>query len=132
MNDWSPSSWKSKPADQQPSYPCQDDVDRVVEEISKLPPLVTSWEVGLLKSHLGQAARGERFLLQAGDCAERFDLCTSGPIANKLKILLQMSLILIHGSDRPVIRVGRFAGQYAKPRTDYTETRDGRTLPSYR
>jgi len=132
MNDWSPSSWKSKPADQQPSYPCQEDVDRVVEEISKLPPLVTSWEVGLLKSHLGQAAQGERFLLQAGDCAERFDLCTSGPIANKLKILLQMSLILIHGSDRPVIRVGRFAGQYAKPRTDYTETRDGRTLPSYR
>lgn len=132
MKDWSPTSWRAKPPEQQPTYPCQEEVDKVVEEISKLPPLVTSWEVGALKSHLAEAARGERFLLQAGDCAESFDSCTSGVITNKLKILLQMSLILIHGCDRPVIRVGRFAGQYAKPRTDHGETRNGVTLPSYR
>ena len=130
--EWSPTSWKNKPAAQQPVYPCEAEVDRVVEEISKLPPLVTSWEVSALKAQLGEAARGERFLLQGGDCAERFDHCDSPTIANKLKILLQMSLVLTHGSRKRVIRLGRFAGQYAKPRSDDFETRDGATLPSYR
>jgi 3-deoxy-7-phosphoheptulonate synthase len=88
--------------------------------------------VNALKTQLGEAARGDRFLLQAGDCAESFDCCDSATIANKLKILLQMSLVLIHGGRKPVIRVGRFAGQYAKPRTEDYETRAGLTLPSYR
>jgi 3-deoxy-7-phosphoheptulonate synthase len=103
-----------------------------VEEISKLPPLVTSWEVNELRNQLADAARGERFLLQGGDCAERYDHCDSATIANKLKILLQMSLVLALGGSRRVIRVGRFAGQYAKPRSEEFETRDGVTLPSYR
>jgi len=81
---------------------------------------------------LAEAARGERFLLQGGDCAERYDHCDSATIANKLKILLQMSLVLTLGGRRRVIRVGRFAGQYAKPRSDDVETRNGITLPSYR
>ena len=84
------------------------------------------------KAQIAEAQRGERFLLQGGDCAETFDDCDSGQIARKLKILLQMSLVLLHGMKKPVIRVGRFAGQYAKPRSADTETRDGVTLPCYR
>lgn len=129
---WSPDSWRAKPAAQQPSYTSEAEVARVVEEISKLPPLVTSWEVGALKAQLAEAARGERFVLQGGDCAESFDYCDSATIANKLKILLQMSLVLVHGSELRVTRIGRFAGQYAKPRSDDFETRDGVTLPTYR
>ncbi len=130
--EWFPASWKSKPAAQQPVYPCETEVERVVEQIRKLPPLVTSWEVGALRGQLAEAARGERFLLQGGDCAESFGQCDSATIANKLKILLQMSLVLTHGSQKRVIRVGRFAGQYAKPRSDNTETRNGTTLAAYR
>jgi len=132
MTEWSPVSWKSRPAGQQPLYPCEAEAARVVEAISQLPPLVTSWEINALREQLAQAARGERFLLQGGDCAERFDHCDSGTIANKLKLLLQMSLVLTLGGRRRVIRVGRFAGQYAKPRSDEFETRNGVTLPSYR
>ncbi|MCH8163983.1 MAG: 3-deoxy-7-phosphoheptulonate synthase class II [Planctomycetes bacterium] len=129
---WSPTSWQCKPATQQPSYPCQAEVQRVVGQLSMLPPLVTSWEIETLKSQLAEAAAGRRFLLQGGDCAERFEECESSVIADKLKILLQMSLVLVHGTHKRVIRVGRFAGQYAKPRSADTETRDGQTLPSYR
>jgi 3-deoxy-7-phosphoheptulonate synthase len=132
MATWCPTSWRSKPAKHQPAYPCQTDVDRVVEQLSKLPPLVTSWEIESLKSQLAEAARGRRLLLQGGDCAESFDECASSVIANKLKILLQMSMVLVHGTRKRIIRVGRFAGQYAKPRSADLETRDGKTLPSYR
>jgi len=132
MENWSPSSWKAKPAVQQPVYENEAEVARVVDEVSKLPPLVTSWEVGALKAQLAEAARGDRFVLQGGDCAESFDRCDSATIANKLKLLLQMSLVLAHGGQRRVVRIGRFAGQYAKPRTDEFETRDGVTLPTYR
>ncbi|HVX65017.1 MAG TPA: 3-deoxy-7-phosphoheptulonate synthase class II, partial [Bryobacteraceae bacterium] len=132
IREWSPSSWRSKPAAQQPAYRDPAAVDAVVAKIAKLPPLVTSWEVAALRTQLAEAARGERFLLQAGDCAESFDQCDSASIANKLKILLQMSLILVHGGRKPVIRLGRFAGQYAKPRSEAFETRGGVTLPSYR
>jgi 3-deoxy-7-phosphoheptulonate synthase len=97
-----------------------------------LPPLVTSWEVEALKGHLAAAARGEMFLLQGGDCAESFADCDSASIAAKLKILLQMSLVLVHGTKKKVIRLGRIAGQYAKPRSADHETRDGVTLPCYR
>jgi 3-deoxy-7-phosphoheptulonate synthase len=94
--------------------------------------VVVSWEVDALRQQLAAAEQGERFLLQGGDCAETFADCESDQIARKLKVLLQMSLVLLHGLKMPVIRVGRFAGQYAKPRSADTETRDGVTLPSYR
>jgi 3-deoxy-7-phosphoheptulonate synthase len=113
-------------------YPSVEELDRTVAEIAKLPPLVTSWEILDLKGQLADAVRGERFLLQGGDCAESFDACDSASIANKIKVLLQMSLVLVHGAQKSVVRVGRFAGQYAKPRSEEFETRGGVTLPSYR
>src|ERR1041384_5188643 len=132
MAEWRPSSWTTRPAAQQPHYRSEEEVARVVEAISKLPPLVTSWEVLALKAQLADAARGNRFLLQGGDCAESFDHCDSATITNKLKILLQMSLVLAYGGETQVIRIGRFAGQYAKPRSADFETCNGTTLPSYR
>lgn len=103
-----------------------------MEELSCLPPLVTAWEVDELRAQLASAAAGQRFLLQGGDCAESFTDCCSSAITSKIKILLQMSLVLVHGIQKRIIRVGRFAGQYAKPRSADHETRDGITLPSYR
>jgi len=132
MTDWSPTSWQQRPALQQANYPSASALNQVIEQLGELPPLVTSWEIEALKSQLAAAQRGEAFLLQGGDCAENFDDCSSPVITNKLKILLQMSLVLIHGLNRKVIRVGRIAGQYAKPRSADTDTRDGVTLPSYR
>jgi 3-deoxy-7-phosphoheptulonate synthase len=131
-DDWTPSSWQRRPAVQQPSYRDQAELGRVLAELARLPPIVVSWEIESLKRQVAEAQQGKRFLLQGGDCAETFTECESGVIARKLKILLQMSLIMLHGLKRPVIRVGRFAGQYAKPRSAETETRDGVTLPSYR
>jgi 3-deoxy-7-phosphoheptulonate synthase len=132
MKDWSPDTWKRLAAAQQPSYADPAEVDRATDFLSKLPPLVTSWEVETLRGLLAEAAQGKRFLLQGGDCAESFDECTSENITSKLKILLQMSLVLVHSSKKRVIRVGRFAGQYAKPRTEDLETRGAVTLPAYR
>jgi 3-deoxy-7-phosphoheptulonate synthase len=129
---WSPASWQDKPLAQKVAYPDARAVEEVVQRLAKLPPLVTSWEVETLKGLLAEAARGERFLLQGGDCCETFDDCRSDAITSKLKILLKMSFILISGCQQRVIRVGRFAGQYAKPRSAETETRDGVTLPCYR
>ena len=130
--EWSPQSWLSKTATQQPTYPDSAALDRALVELRELPPLVTSWEVLALKRKLAEAAEGRGFMLQGGDCAESFSDCTSGLITNRLKVLLQMSLVLVHGLKLPVVRVGRFAGQYAKPRSADTETKDGVTLPSYR
>ena len=130
--DWSPSSWQQKPISQPVEYPDHAELKRTLCELSRLPPLVTSWEVENLKTQLAEAARGERFLLQGGDCAETFDECRSSVIANKLKILLKMSMVLAYGTRKAVIRVGRLAGQYAKPRSTETETCDGVTLLSYR
>jgi 3-deoxy-7-phosphoheptulonate synthase len=104
----------------------------VEEELRHLPPLVTSWEILALKKQLADAQQGKRFLLQGGDCAESFADCESSQISNRLKVLLQMSLVLVHGLQMPVVRVGRFAGQYAKPRSADTEIKDGVELPSYR
>jgi 3-deoxy-7-phosphoheptulonate synthase len=129
---WTPESWQGLPALQQPVYRDPDRLERVLGELSRLPPIVVSWEVDQLKEELAAAQRGERFLLQGGDCAEGFADCDSDTIARKLKILLQMSVVLLHGLKKPVIRVGRIAGQFAKPRSADTETRDGVTLPSYR
>ncbi len=130
--NWSPDSWRQKPAIQQPTYEDANEFASVFDQLSLLPPLVTSWEILALRGLLADAAEGKRFLLQGGDCAESFDDCTSPLISNRLKVMLQMSLVLTHGLKLPIVRVGRFAGQYAKPRSTDTETRDGVTLPSYR
>ncbi len=130
--DWSASSWRGRTAMQLPRYPDQAELEGVLAELRGLPPLVTSWEILALKQQLAEAQEGKRFLLQGGDCAETFDACSSEVISNRLKVLLQMSLVLVHGLRKPVIRVGRFAGQYAKPRSADTETIGEVTLPTYR
>ncbi len=129
---WRPDSWQRLPALQQPQYADAAQLARVLVELARLPPIVVSWEVDQLKDELAAAQRGERFLLQGGDCAEGFSDCDSDTITRKLKILLQMSVVLLQGLKKPVIRVGRIAGQFIKPRSADTETRDGVTLPSYR
>jgi len=129
---WTPASWRNLTALQQPAYPDQRALADVQHELSRLPPLVTSSEIIALKKQIALAQEGKSFLLQGGDCAENFSDCESGMISNRLKVLLQMSLVLVHGLRMPVVRVGRFAGQYAKPRSADMETKDGLTLPSYR
>src|SRR5688500_10617000 len=130
--DWRPDSWRARTALQLPVYPDAAELAAVQGELAALPPLVTSWEILSLKKQVAEAQEGRRFLLQGGDCAESFADCESGLISNRLKVLLQMSLVLVHGLRLPVVRVGRFAGQYAKPRSTDLETRDGVALPSYR
>jgi len=132
LTNWHPASWHGRAATQQPVYADAHALQRAVAALSRLPPLVVSWEVEALREKLAQAQRGEQFLLQGGDCAESFEDCESDNIARRLKILLQMSLVLLQGMKRPIIRVGRFAGQYAKPRSTDTETRGGVTLAAYR
>lgn len=131
-NEWHPASWQGLAAQQQPSYPDKAELERAIADLSRLPPIVTSWEVEGLKEQIARAQRGEAFVLQGGDCAESFDDCTSESIVAKLKILLQMSLVMLHGLKMPVVRVGRMAGQYAKPRSADTETIAGTSLPSFR
>jgi len=130
--NWHPTSWQSRPAQQQATYRDAAAIEAAVADLSRLPPIVVSWEIEALKQQIASAQRGERFVLQGGDCAEVFSECNSDLIAKKLKILLQMSLVLVHGLKKPVVRIGRMAGQYAKPRSADTETKDGVTLPSYR
>ena len=132
LEDWSPDSWQRKTTLQQPVYRDRGALERAVLALSRLPPIVVSWEIDELHRHLAAAQRGESFILQGGDCAESLDDCSSERIVQQLKILLQMSLVLVHGLKKPIIRVGRMAGQYAKPRSADIETRDGVTLPSYR
>ena len=132
MREWNPSSWQSMPAKQLPTYPDEEKLADAVRQLASLPPLVTSWEVERLKAQIADAAAGRRFLLQGGACAESFDDCRPEVITNKLKILLQMSLVLTYGLKRRIIRVGRFAGQYAKPRSADLEEREGVSLPSSR
>jgi 3-deoxy-7-phosphoheptulonate synthase len=132
MTDWDPGSWRSRPAAQQVGYGDDAALARAMDELAALPPLVTSWEIEALREDLARAARGDAFVLQGGDCAESFDDCRPESIAAKLKILLQMSLVLVHGTRKHVVRIGRIAGQYAKPRSADVETRGGVTLPAYR
>ena len=133
MNDqWKPDSWRSKLAQQQPVYDSAEDVDAVLNQLAQLPPLVTAWEVDRLQKQLADVANGDAFLLQGGDCSESFGDCNASTILRKLKVLIQMSLVLICGGRQRIVRVGRIAGQYAKPRSANTETRDGVELPSYR
>ena len=117
MNDaaanWTPDSWRDKPIVQQPKYADALALNTALDAVRSMPPLVNHGEVDALRAHLAKAARGEAFLLQGGDCAERFADCRKAAIEAKLKILLQMSLVLTWGARIPVIRVGRMAGQYA-------------------
>ena len=130
--DWSPDSWQTKVAAQQPLYPDQSALASALDRLAKLPPLVTSWEIESLKASLAEAAEGKAFLLQAGDCSESLDDCETDAIVRNLKVLMQMSFVMIFSSKKKVIRMGRIAGQYAKPRSNDTETRGGVTLPVYR
>ncbi|MEE4216534.1 MAG: 3-deoxy-7-phosphoheptulonate synthase class II [Xanthomonadales bacterium] len=132
VHDWTPDSWQAFEALQQANYPDQQVLQAALNKLADLPPLVTSWEILALREQIAEAQAGKRFLLQGGDCAENFAEVCSPLITNRLKVLLQMSLALVHGLQMPVVRIGRFAGQYAKPRSSDMETRDGVTLPSYR
>jgi 3-deoxy-7-phosphoheptulonate synthase len=131
MQSWTPDTWRSKLDPQAIAYADGAALESAYARLRQLPPLVTSWEIERLKRLLAEAQQGKRFLVQGGDCAETLADCRSPVIADKLKILLQMSLVMIHEGKRPVIRVGRFAGQYAKPRTSAVESREGVVHPSY-
>jgi 3-deoxy-7-phosphoheptulonate synthase len=117
---------------QQPAYPDAAAVDLAVTRLRSFPPLVFAGECDELKAKIGAVARGEAFLLQGGDCAETFGGVTADNVRNKLRVLLQMAVVLTYAASVPVVKVGRIAGQYAKPRSSDTETRDGVTLPAYR
>jgi 3-deoxy-7-phosphoheptulonate synthase len=130
--DWQPDDWQRMNPAQQPVYEDKAALENALARLRRLPPLVTSWEIENLKNQIAAAQRGEAFVLQGGDCAETFDECDSDVITQKLKILLQMSVVILQGLKMPVVRVGRMAGQYAKPRSANTEARDGLELPSFR
>ncbi|MAO63967.1 MAG: 3-deoxy-7-phosphoheptulonate synthase class II [Balneola sp.] len=132
QQNWSPTSWKQKPVKQLPEYPDQQKLEEAFETLKGLPPLVTSWEIDALKSKLADVAAGKSFLLQGGDCAESFDATKAPKIVNMVKVLLQTSFILIHEMGVPVLRVGRIAGQYAKPRSSDFETVNGEEIHNYR
>ncbi|MCL4778991.1 MAG: 3-deoxy-7-phosphoheptulonate synthase class II [Gammaproteobacteria bacterium] len=129
---WAPDSWRSCTVAQIPAYRNASDSNAVMDALARLPPLVTSWEIEALREQIALAQNGKAFILQGGDCAETFADCNSAAIVTKLKILLQMSVAIISGIKLPVVRVGRIAGQYAKPRSADTEVRNGVSLPSYR
>ncbi len=124
--------WRQLPIKQQPEWPNLDEVSKVSKELSSLPPLVFAGEVDTLRARLAKAAQGEAFLLQGGDCAETFAGATADKIRNRIKTVLQMAVVLTYAAEMPVIKMGRMAGQFAKPRSSDTETRDGVTLPAYR
>jgi len=129
---WSPDSWRSKPIVQVPTYPDEKALNAVEERLRSYPPLVFAGEARRLTDSLGRVANGKAFLLQGGDCAESFAEFHPNNIRDTFKVLLQMALVLTFGAACPVIKVGRMAGQFAKPRSSDTETIDGVTLPSYR
>ncbi len=131
-SSWHKSSWLDYPVLQQPNWPDPAEQRQVLEQIAKLPPLVFAGEARRLKSMLAKAAVGEAFLLQGGDCAEDFSNCTAPGIRETLKVILQMAVILTYAGGKPVIKVGRIAGQYAKPRSSDTELVNGVEMSSYR
>jgi 3-deoxy-7-phosphoheptulonate synthase len=129
---WSPASWRDNPAGQQPDWPDPAELDRVVKTLASLPPLVFAGEARSLEAGLAEVAAGRAFVLQAGDCAESFDDTTADSIRDKLKLILQMAVVLQYSAGVPVVKVGRIAGQFAKPRSAATEVVDGLELPSFR
>ncbi len=132
MSIWSPSSWREKPILQQPTYPNQDNLNRVLSELKNYPPLVFAGEARSLKSQLANVANGKAFLLQGGDCAESFSEFHADNIRDTFKALMQMAVVMTYAGGVPVVKVGRMAGQFAKPRSSNNETLDGITLDSYR
>lgn len=132
MQDFGLDNFRNLEAKQQPAWPDSVELEKVSAELSKLPPLVFAGEVDTLRSRLAQAAQGKAFLLQGGDCAETFVDATADRIRNRIKTVLQMAVVLMYGSSLPVIKMGRMAGQFAKPRSSDTETRDDATLLAYR
>ncbi|WP_027237610.1 class II 3-deoxy-7-phosphoheptulonate synthase [Leisingera caerulea] len=132
MSEWQKSDWRNKPRVQMPDYTDAAALNAVEAQLSKFPPLVFAGEARRLKQHLGAAGRGEAFLLQGGDCAESFDQFSADAIRDTFKVMLQMAMVLTYGAKVPVVKVGRMAGQFAKPRSAPTETIDGVELPSYR
>ncbi|MGH9016825.1 MAG: class II 3-deoxy-7-phosphoheptulonate synthase, partial [Acidimicrobiales bacterium] len=130
--EWSPQSWRQNPAAQQPTWPDDDALDQTLKTLGGLPPLVFAGEAGRLTGALAEVADGRAFLLQAGDCAESFADFSADSIRDKLKVILQMAVVLTYGAGVPVVKVGRIAGQFAKPRSAATETVGGRELDTFR
>src|SRR5690606_9053988 len=124
--------WRSLEPAQQPVWPDEAKLAQVTAKLASLPPLVFAGEADVLTDKLAAAGRGEAFVLQGGDCAETFAEATADNIRNKIKTILQMAVVLTHGASLPIVKIGRMAGQYAKPRSSGTETRDGVTLPAFR
>ncbi len=129
--NWTPDSWRSFEARQQPLWPDADQLEKVEKTLATLPPLVFAGEARNLRERLAQVSRGEAFLLQAGDCAESFDGFSADQIRDKLRVILQMAVVLTYSAGVPVVKVGRIAGQFAKPRSNPTETVGGQELPSF-
>lgn len=132
MAEWQKSGWRAKPRVQMPDYTDEDALKAVEAQLASYPPLVFAGEARRLKEQLGAAARGEAFLLQGGDCAESFSQFSADQIRDTFKVMLQMAMVLTYGAKVPVVKVGRMAGQFAKPRSAPTEVIDGVELPSYR
>ena len=131
MSIWSPSSWREKPILQQPTYPNQEELESVLAELKNYPPLVFAGEARSLKTQLANVANGKAFLLQGGDCAESFAEFHPDNIRDTFKVILQMALILTFSAALPVVKVGRIAGQFSKPRSSPIEIKDGKELPAY-
>ncbi len=132
MNEWTPSSWRDKPARQQPDWPDPEGLSKTLKALSALPPLVFAGEARDLQASLADVAAGKAFLLQAGDCAESFDSMGADDIRDKLRLILQMAVVLTYAGGIPTVKVGRIAGQFAKPRSSDTETQGDLALPSFR
>jgi 3-deoxy-7-phosphoheptulonate synthase len=129
---WTPDGWRSRPAAQAPNWPDDAELDAACADLRRQPPLVFAGEARQLTESLASVAEGKAFLLQAGDCAESFDAFSADAIRDKLKVILQMAVVLTYGTGVPVVKVGRIAGQFAKPRSAATETRNNVELPSFR
>ncbi len=129
---WTPNSWREFPIKQQPTYPDQEKLKQVEKKLKSYPPLIFAGEARTLKENLAKVGRGEAFLLQGGDCAESFNDFNSATIKNLFKLMLQMNMVLMYYTGKPIIKVGRIAGQFAKPRSSDFEEINGVKLPSYR
>src|SRR6476646_1139178 len=129
---WSPETWRNKPIEQAPVYPDLGQLADVEAQLKSFPPLVFAGEARSLKAKLAQVAQGEAFLLQGGDCAESFAEHGADNIRDFFRVFLQMAVVLTFAGSSPVVKVGRIAGQFAKPRSSPTEKRDGKELPCYR
>ncbi|MCO5317257.1 MAG: 3-deoxy-7-phosphoheptulonate synthase class II [Microthrixaceae bacterium] len=130
--EWTPESWRSRTALQQPDWPDESELESVLKNLAEVPPLVFAGEARALMGDLGRVANGEAFLLQAGDCAESFDSFSANSIRERLRVILQMAVVLTYSTGVPTVKLGRIAGQFAKPRSSPTESVDGTELPSFR